>query len=116
MRRTNGPHDEGAERAWTLEELAYLRAQYSNPELTLAEIATRLERTVYGVSRKALRLSLIRDPSKWKRPKHQRPGTWSLTRRRCMRCGTIFSSWGIGNRMCVRCRGHDAGSDFTLAY
>ncbi len=106
----------GLQRAWTPEELAYLRALYSNQGLTLVEIATRLERTVDGVSRKALRLSLIRDPSKRKRPKHQRPGTWSLTRRRCLRCGTKFSSWGIGNRMCARCRGHDSDTDFTLAY
>ena len=94
----------GLQRAWTPEELAYLRALYSNPGLTLAEIATRLERTVYGVSSKARKLSVIRDPSKRKRPKYQRPGTRSLTQRRCMSCGSMFSSWGIGNRMCVRCR------------
>ena len=106
----------GLQRAWTPEELAYLRALYSNPGLTLAEIATRLERTVYGVSRKARRLSLIRDPGKRKQPKYQRPGTRSLAQRRCMRCGTIFSSWGIGNRMCAPCKRYDTDTAFTLSY
>ena len=94
----------GLQRAWTPEELAYLRAQYSNPGLTLVEIATRLERTVSGVSRKALRLSLIRKQSTRKRRKYHRPRTRSLTQRRCMRCGMMFASWGIGNRMCEPCR------------
>ena len=26
------------------------------------------------------------------------------TKRKCLCCGTIFDSWGIGNRLCQRCK------------
>ena len=28
--------------------------------------------------------------------------TW--TKRKCLCCGKIFDSWGIGNRLCQRCK------------
>lgn len=41
-------------------------------------------------------------PNEMPRPKM--PYDVALVERKCLKCGKKFLSWGVGNRMCTRCR------------
>ena len=97
----------GLQLAWTPEECDRLARFYAD-RLDTAYIARRLGRSADAIKNKARTLGIVRA-----RPGYRKPGTSSRTQRCCMSCGSMFSSWGIGNRMCVPCRGHDAGPDLT---
>ena len=88
----------GPQRAWTPEEFDLLARFYAD-RLDTAYIARLLGRSAGSIDSKARALGIVRDPSK--RKYAAQPGA---SPRRCMSCGTTFPSWGIGNRMCKRCK------------
>ncbi len=101
----------GLQRAWTPEEFDLLARFYAD-RLDTAYIARLLSRSTGSIDSKARALGIVRDPSKRKYavlPEYRNPGASSLTQRRCIKCGTTFPSWGIGNRMCNPCRRHPTG-------
>ena len=96
----------GLQRAWTPKEFDLL-ARFCADRLGTARIARLLGRSAGSIDSKARALGIVRDPSKRKyaaQPEYRKPGASSPTPRRCMSCGTTFPSWGIGNRMCKRCK------------
>ena len=42
--------------------------------------------------------------SKNENPNQSYKNNENWTKRKCLRCGKIFDSWGIGNRLCQRCK------------
>ena len=42
--------------------------------------------------------------SKNKNPNQSYKNNENWTKRKCLCCGKIFDSWGIGNRLCQRCK------------
>ncbi len=93
----------GVQRAWTPEEFDLLARFYAD-RLDTARIARLLGRSAGSIDSKARALGIVRDPSKRKyaaQPEYRKPGA---SPRRCMSCGTTFPSWGIGNRICKRCK------------
>ena len=42
--------------------------------------------------------------SKNENPNKSYKNNENLTKRKCLCCGKIFDSWGIGNRLCQRCK------------
>ena len=88
----------GMQRAWTPEERDRLARFYAD-RLDTAYIARLLGRSAHSIDSKARALGIVRDPSRRK----THIGSQARNRR-CMRCGMMFASWGIGNRMCGRCK------------
>jgi len=42
--------------------------------------------------------------SKNENPNKSYKNNENWTKRKCLCCGKIFDSWGIGNRLCKRCK------------